>query len=125
LTHVCRTAGVNEDRSHLLRPGHDPTHRARARRGFDGLFLELSLDLGHPVLHLLLLLQHLHGIFHSVIPLTRVTRPSNRRTTSRTKGSSSGLTDFEEGGDSAFASFSRYSTLMSGPSHARTSGSRC
>src|SRR2546423_808293 len=85
------------------------TRLAAAGAGLDGLALELGLDLGHAVLHLLDLLQHLHRILHSETSFTRVTRPSNRRTTSRTKGSSSGLAGPFPAGldDSAAASRSR------------------
>ena len=71
------------------------------------LVLQLFLQLGHPVLHLLDLAQHLHRVFHSETSFTRVTRPSNRRTTSRTNGSSSGLATLAGRPASAVDSFSR------------------
>src|SRR4029077_7288748 len=85
-------ARVDAHRYKLLRPGHHRAHDATARAGIHGLVLPLFLQLGHLVLDLLDTAQHLHRVFHSEDSFTRVTRPSKRRTTSRTKGSSSGLT---------------------------------
>src|SRR6266849_4876483 len=129
LKHLCVRSGggVDRNRHDLLRArGHHP-HRATARACLDGLALELGLDLGHAVLHLLDLAQHLHRVLHSETSLTRVTRPSNRRTTSRTNGSSSGLAGVLPAGlpGSAVTSRSLNSTVTVSPSHARTRGSSC
>src|SRR5919201_746790 len=119
---VAGRLGVDAHRDQLLRAGRDDRDRASARRRLDGLRLELLLNFLHPVLHLLDLAQHLHGVFHSDTSLTRVTRPSNRRTISRTNGSSSGLAGLCLG-----TSFSRRrkSIRTSPPSHARTCGISC
>src|SRR5689334_6578274 len=117
-------ARIDGDRHELLRTGHHRLHGAAARARLHGLGFELLLQLAHPLLHLLDLPQHLHRVFHSLTSFTLVTRPSKRRTTSRTNGSSSGLSGFAAR-DSAATSRSLYSTLTFGPSHSRTCGISC
>src|SRR5579859_284550 len=122
---VFHRPGVDRHGDQLLRAGGHDLHGTTTRRPLDSVVLELLLQLRHAVLHLLHLAQHLHRVFHSLTSLTLVTRPSNRRTTSRTNGSSSGLAAFAGFGASAGDSRRRYSTFTSGPSHARTCGSSC
>src|SRR5438105_5972112 len=124
---VLGRARVDAHRDELLRACRHRAHHTTTGARLDRLVLELFLDLAHAVLHLLDLLEHLHGVFHSghSISFTRVTLPSKRRTTSRTNGSSSGLDGFSVRPTSAEASFNRYSTFTSLPNHARTSGIRC
>src|ERR1700674_4298235 len=129
LEHLGVTGGsrVDCDADHLLRPGHDDAHGATPGAGLDGLGLEPGLNLGIPVLHLLHLPDHLQWILHSETSLTRVTRPSNLRTTSRTNGSSSGLAGVRGPTfiPSPLNSFILKSTVTPFPNQSRTSGNSC
>src|SRR6202158_2981838 len=116
--------GIDRHRDHLLISGGDHPHCAAAHARLDRLRVQLRLNLVHPVLHLLNLPQPLHRILHSETSFTRVTRPSNLRTTSRTNGSSSGLVAGPLG-FVASPSFSRKSTFTSFPNHSRTCGISC
>src|SRR5205823_15124748 len=98
--------------------------RSATRGGFDCFRFQVLLQLFHAALHLLHLPQHLQRILHSDTSFTRVTRPSNRRTISRTKGSSSGLAG-RAGPLAASFSRKRYSTFTASPNHSRTCGISC
>src|SRR5439155_2915651 len=121
---VARRIRIDNHRNNFLSACGDRSHGATACARLNSLMLEVFLQLLHPALHLLHLAQHLHRILHSETSFTLVTRPSNRRTISRTKGSSSGLAG-RCAGLVASLSRSRKSIFTSSPTHLRTWGINC
>src|SRR5712692_9519275 len=123
-------AGVDGHRHDLLRPRHHGLDGAAARRGLYLLGLQVCLDLGHLGLHLLDLLEHLHGVLHygcdslTLGTDTFVTRPSSWRTARCTISCSSGAvwrTAVPVTG--APPSWRRYSTFTPAPSQPASRGS--